>query len=237
MSAKILKTIFLVVVFLFAFMLNQAKASTVILPLDFEISGADMPNGSTPWITATFIDVSPDNVELTMSASNLAGVEYINKWYFNSLVDTSGLTFTSVDISAISAPTITLGSNTFQADGDGKFDIYFQFDTANGAGRFTSGETISYNIEGTGITASTFNTQSSTGGGAGIYESAAQISGITVSAPNTDCNPTVDPSGYPDCGSGWVANTTVVPEPVSSTLFIVGGATLGFRRLRKRFKK
>ncbi len=27
----------------------------------------------------------------------------------------------------------------------------------------------------------------------------------------------------------------VVPEPVSSTLFIVGGATLGFRRFRKKF--
>ena len=29
----------------------------------------------------------------------------------------------------------------------------------------------------------------------------------------------------------------VVPEPISSTLFIVGGATLGFRRFRKKFKK
>ncbi len=28
--------------------------------------------------------------------------------------------------------------------------------------------------------------------------------------------------------------TSLVPEPISSTLFIVGGATLGFRRFRKR---
>ncbi len=29
----------------------------------------------------------------------------------------------------------------------------------------------------------------------------------------------------------------VVPEPISSTLFLIGGATLGFRRFRKKFKK
>lgn len=34
-----------------------------------------------------------------------------------------------------------------------------------------------------------------------------------------------------------ISGTPVVPEPISSTLFIVGGATLGFRRFRKKFKK
>lgn len=31
--------------------------------------------------------------------------------------------------------------------------------------------------------------------------------------------------------------SSIVPEPISSTLFIVGGATLGFSRFRKKFKK
>ena len=31
--------------------------------------------------------------------------------------------------------------------------------------------------------------------------------------------------------------TSVVPEPVSSTLFIIGGAALGFRHFRKKFKQ
>jgi probable HAF family extracellular repeat protein len=30
---------------------------------------------------------------------------------------------------------------------------------------------------------------------------------------------------------------TVIPEPLSTTLFLVGGATLGFRRFRKKFRK
>lgn len=44
---------------------------------------------------------------------------------------------------------------------------------------------------------------------------------------------------YAGCGSGCELNYgttsfTVVPEPVSSMLFLVGAATLGFRRFRKK---
>ena len=41
-----------------------------------------------------------------------------------------------------------------------------------------------------------------------------------------------------DIRTSWSASAvSVVPEPISSTLFIVGGVTLGFRRFRKKFKK
>lgn len=43
------------------------------------------------------------------------------------------------------------------------------------------------------------------------------------------------PGGVEDYA--WaVRNLSVVPEPISSTLFIVGAATLGFRRFRKKIK-
>jgi hypothetical protein len=105
------------------------------------------------------------------------------------------------------------------ADGDGNFDIQFIFPDS-GITRFEAGETsvyyISYN--GAGITsASSFNFLSSEGGGQGTHHSAAQVQGITA-------------NDY----SGWIGNTTVIPERISSTLFILGGATLGFRRFWKK---
>ena len=56
----------------------------------------------------------------------------------------------------------------------------------------------------------------------------------------TTCFPGME---EPDCTSEAFANTggtwsspSVVPEPISSTLFLIGGATLGFRRFRKTIK-
>jgi hypothetical protein len=47
----------------------------------------------------------------------------------------------------------------------------------------------------------------------------------------------VDPITGPVTSTGYLKATAIVPEPISSTLFIVGGATFGFRRFRKKFRK
>lgn len=42
-------------------------------------------------------------------------------------------------------------------------------------------------------------------------------------------------AGNPDQGQDfWFREGIVVPEPISSTLFLIGGATLGFRRMRQK---
>ncbi|MBI5100000.1 MAG: hypothetical protein HZB30_12275 [Nitrospirae bacterium] len=220
MTLKTLLLLTLSTIFLVS-LTGQAKAGTIIFPLDYEISGGTSPQGSAPWATATFVDAGSNTVQLTMSATNLTGTEFITRWFFNSSVDSTGLTFSPVNITAISEPTINKASNYYKADGDGYFDIDFDFQTSAGTGRFTGGETIVYNITGSSINATTFNLISAPdGAGNGLYNSVAKVQGINGS----------------DGTSGWIANTTVVPEPVSSTLFIVGGLVLGFRRFRKMKK-
>ena len=203
-------------------------SSQVIFPHDVEISGGTAPQGSTPWVTATFIDVT-GGVQLTMSTSNLVNSEFVTGWYFNfnpslTLSDLS-ISLSSSDpgqaSSSVSIRGTTETDSAFKADGDGYFDFRFDFQTANTpmSGRFMTGEKVVYDLTYSGagsFSSSSFNFKSVPGGGSGQYESVAKVQGINGS----------------DSTSGWVANTTVVPEPVSSTLFIIGGITLGFRRFR-----
>ncbi len=217
---------------------GQAKAD--ILEFNFDISfGQTPPDGDpfvTPWLTATFDDSYGDTntVRLTMSAPGLTGSESVNDWYFNfdpNLTLTPGtptaqgnLTFSEVLSSGVdmgkSQTGPYVGRDAFKADGDGWYDFMIDFPPPPGGGqvdpRFEMGDTVIYDITYTSaIDVNSFNFFSTEGGNQGTYLSAAHIQ---KTGPNGN-------------DSDWVA---VVPEPVSSTLFIVGAATLGFRRYRKR---
>jgi hypothetical protein len=202
----------------------QSSASTLELPMDFEYSNGTEPAGIKPWATATFTDKSPNTITLTMSAANLVGSEFISVWLFNfdpTLIP-GLLSFSTVGVPASGPNTITAGIDAFKAGPSKYYDIKFDFPTSNGksSNRFTSGESIVYDITYTGsgiINASSFIFESTEGGGNGHYHSALHIQSIS-------------PGGK----SGWVGNTTVVPEPVSSILFLSGGAVFGFRCYWKR---
>jgi hypothetical protein len=228
MTLKTLLLLSLSVIFLIS-LTGQAQALILINGLNMEYSGGTAPSGPTPWITATFIDVGTNQVQLNMTAGNLTGSENIKGWYFNfddTLDLTSDLTSLNIavaNISAVDSVTVTKDKNNVKADGDGKYDFMFAFPTSGN--KFTSGETVVYDLTYTGtgtMNISSFNFMSSPAGGHGPFYSAAHIQNTGVLGDK----------------SGWIANetTTVVPEPISSTLFIVGGVVLGFRRYRKMKK-
>ena len=216
--SKVLLQLVLVIIFT-ASMAGWADADIVTIGLNTTYSGTS-PAGSTPWITATFIDVSPNTVQLTMTANNLTGSEFVSGWYFNLTpsLDPINLTFTGVNTGAVGTTLITNSTDCCKPDGDGQFDIRFDFPTAGDSGRFNTGESVVYNIYSTGLSASSFNAYNTPKVGNPFFTSAAHIQDGT--------------------SSGWIAATTatVVPEPISSTLFVIGGALLGFRSIRKMKK-
>jgi hypothetical protein len=121
-------------------------------------------------------------------------------------------------------PAVSLGSNQYQADGDGKYDILFSFSQGGKSrDRFDKDEFLSYSISGPpGLSAADFEYLSAPAGGAGPFFGAAHITRIGS-----------------DSRSGWISATAInpiapVPEPSAAFLFSAG---LGFWLLHKCWKR
>jgi hypothetical protein len=193
--------------------------------LDVEFSGASAPaSATTPWVNIVLDDSFGDanTVRLTVEATNLTGGingESINSILlnFDPSLDASQLLFTAIDV-VLSTPipkAINTGTNAFQADGDGFFDIEFDMPPSpgNNAARFTGGETIIFDLVYiSAISASSFDFTSVMGGGAGTFGAAAHIQRI----------------GTNNADSGWIG--TPIPEPGTALLLGLGVMGLGWRR-------
>lgn len=197
----------------------QATAGVIILNSEFEFSGATPPASATlPWLTTTFDDGGgTGSVILTLTATNLTAGEFVSGWYLNldPLLDPTDLVFSAPSkIGAFSDPSISLGTNAFQADGDGRYDILLSFSVAGPSNRFTQGDSVSYTITGIPtLTAASFGFLSAPAGGHGPFYHAQHVQGI----------------GEDGALSGWVTGPRV-PEPATLAALALGSLTLVRRR-------
>jgi hypothetical protein len=181
------------------------------------------PVAPAPWVSEFFHDIAPGTVSLTVSNVGLSGTEYVQELYMNlnPNLDPTKLNFTqTADSAGLTLPTIQTGTNSFQADGDGKYDILLSFATAN-SGRFAANDYITYTISGiSGLTSSDFEGfLSAHSGGNGPFLGGAHI--VSIGA---------------DGASGWdnpsqVTLLNAVPEPSTGLLFgLAAGLLLALRR-------
>ena len=195
-----------------ALWVTPAQAGLLTFDLNVEFSGATAPTGGTPWLRATFDDSvgGANDVRLTMSNLGLSGVESVKEWMFNfdPDLDLTMLSIVAFDVVA-SSPTVSKGVDTFQADGDGDFDIQFDFVTSD----FTAGESVSFDfayIAPITVAAFDFDSAPGPGGSPGPFRSAAHIQNINGIGAD----------------SGWIAT----PEPSAWLLLVPGLLALRLRR-------
>jgi hypothetical protein len=143
----------------------SVSVSAATLTLNFDVSFGDpldpdtaAPDGPAPWLTAFFDDGgTAGSVDLTLSVSSDVGMAEVTQVYLN-VDDTIGggsLIITPTDGTGPST-TISQGTDAYKADADGWFDLLFEMSTTAGLG-FDAGETLTFNITGSGLVASSFN--------------------------------------------------------------------------------
>ena len=185
-----------------------------------ESFGAVSPDGPSPWATAEFNDFGGvGSVQLTMNVALGVNLADVTAMYFNldPALDATSLGFNrDSGTGPTSANTsIQTGTDAFQADGDGRYDILFDFPPPPGqdTARFNAGEDLVYTITGAGITADSFNFFAAPGGGFGPYLSVARF----------------QQTGPLQEGSDWVG---AVPVPAAVWLF--GSGLLGLVGIARR---
>ena len=222
------------------FVASTARATTMQANIDQVFSGTATPIGNQPWLTATFDDAAPGlsagQVKVTLSITGLVAPQKVDGWYINvddgvsagtsgTAIDPTTLSFSApTKVGTFDDPTINLGTNAFKADGDGLYDIRFDFSTSNGH-EFGAGDSVSYIITGPAtLNADSFTFLSKPAGGVGPFYEAAHILSIGQGGNSVWASPTQGP-GNP------------VPEPSAIFLALVAGSAACGVRYWKRGAK
>lgn len=198
-----------------------ATRGDVTMPLDFTFSGTGATSGSP---IAQFTDSGTDTVTLLLTNAITSPTSaFISEWdfNFNPTRDLSTSPLTINHSAGLTANSVSQGLNAFKADGDGNYDISFVFPVSNSdPTRFLPGQTSTYIITGTGISASNFNF-GSVGGALGTFLSAAHLQDTTTSDGSLS--------------SGWVGARVPEPSPLLLGLASIAPiAGVGYMRRRRQ---
>jgi hypothetical protein len=206
--------VFMATMTLFAF--GTVNAATLTLVFDNSF-GADAPDG-TDWFTAFFDETAANEVTLTMTVAGTIGNADISEAYFN--LDPNYLALLTITHVSGDVATVSTASDNFQADGDGLYDILFDFPEA--PPRFSAGDTSVYTLSGAGLLASSFNFLSTPNdGGSGPFLAAAHV----LETGPLECDPdfTCPPHELENLNSDWIS-PSIVPVPAAAWMF---GSALG----------
>ena len=202
------------------FAVTPVHAATVTFNLSTVFSdGAVAPDGPAPYGTVILDDGgTAGSVQMTVNVSGGVGIADMTELYlnFDPIFDLASLGFVYNPSTGPAALDISTGIDFFQADGDGKYDIFFDFPTADGS-TFSAGDTVVYDITSAeAITANSFNFLSAPGGGAG--------------------GPFLAASKWQSTGSTGEDSAWVGAVPVPAAVWLFGSGLLGLVGVARRKK-